>query len=98
MVIWWPGPVTSTGPSSSDRPPSRFKQPCPRRKALTSSPPSSPWPRTTLGRAGSSVPALRLDQIVEQLGLGVDRVMSEGSLYDRDLAALAIKQAQGDLM
>src|SRR3546814_16479060 len=24
--------------------------------------------------------------------------MTEGSLYDRDLAALAIKQAQGDLM
>lgn len=44
------------------------------------------------------MPALRLDQIVEQLALGVDRVMSEGSLYDRELAALAIVQARGDLI
>ena len=36
----------------------------------------------TAAAAIRSVPALRLDQIVEQLGLGVDRVMSEGSLYD----------------
>ena len=28
----------------------------------------------------------------------VDRVMGEGSLYDRELAALAVKQAQGDLI
>ncbi|TJV10825.1 MAG: carbon-phosphorus lyase complex subunit PhnI, partial [Mesorhizobium sp.] len=39
-----------------------------------------------------------LDQIVEQLALGVDRVMSEGSLYDRELAALAIVQARGDMI
>lgn len=38
------------------------------------------------------------EQISEQLGLAVDRVMAEGSLYDRHLAALAIKQAQGDLV
>ena len=37
-------------------------------------------------------------QIAEQLTLAVDRVMAEGSLYDRDLAALAIKQARGDLI
>jgi alpha-D-ribose 1-methylphosphonate 5-triphosphate synthase subunit PhnI len=49
-------------------------------------------------RGDRQVPALRLDQIVEQLGLGVDRVMSEGSLYDRELAALAIVQARGDLI
>jgi len=49
-------------------------------------------------RGDRSVPALRLDQITEQLALGVDRVMSEGSLYDRRLAALAIKQARGDLI
>ena len=30
-----------------------------------------------------------VDQIAGQLGLAVDRVMTEGSLYDRDLAALA---------
>lgn len=49
-------------------------------------------------RGDRSVPALTLDQIVGQLALGVDRVMSEGSLYDRRLAALAIKQARGDLI
>ncbi|CAN7337954.1 carbon-phosphorus lyase complex subunit PhnI [Mesorhizobium amorphae] len=49
-------------------------------------------------RGDRSVPALRLDQIVEQLALGVDRVMSEGSLYDPELAALAIVQARGDMI
>src|SRR5579871_3306531 len=37
-------------------------------------------------------------QIESQLSLAVDRVMAEGSLYDRELAALAIKQARGDLI
>ncbi|MCR9219215.1 MAG: carbon-phosphorus lyase complex subunit PhnI [Alphaproteobacteria bacterium] len=36
------------------------------------------------------------EQIRDQLKLAVDRVMTEGSLYDRDLAALALKQARGD--
>lgn len=49
-------------------------------------------------RGDRAVPALRLDQIVEQLGLAVDRAMGEGSLYDRELAALAITQARGDLI
>jgi alpha-D-ribose 1-methylphosphonate 5-triphosphate synthase subunit PhnI len=49
-------------------------------------------------RGDRSVPALSLAQITEQLALAVDRVMSEGSLYDRELAALAIKQARGDLI
>jgi alpha-D-ribose 1-methylphosphonate 5-triphosphate synthase subunit PhnI len=49
-------------------------------------------------RGDPAVPELTLAQIKEQLQLAVDRVMTEGSLYDRDLAALAIKQAQGDLM
>ena len=49
-------------------------------------------------RGDRSVPEVTLDQISEQLGLAVDRVMSEGSLYDRELAALAIKQARGDLI
>src|SRR3981081_2426874 len=39
-----------------------------------------------------------LAQIAEQLSLGVDRVMTEGSLYDRKLASLAIKQARGDMI
>ncbi len=46
----------------------------------------------------ATVPELSLAQISEQLSLGVDRVMTEGSLYDRELAALAIKQARGDLI
>jgi len=49
-------------------------------------------------RGNRNVPALRLDQIVEQLGLAVDRTMGEGSLYDKELAALAIVQARGDLI
>jgi alpha-D-ribose 1-methylphosphonate 5-triphosphate synthase subunit PhnI len=49
-------------------------------------------------RGDRSVPALRLDQIVEQLGLAVDRVMGEGSLYDKHLAALAILQSRGDMI
>src|SRR5262245_34454302 len=49
-------------------------------------------------RGDPSVPELTLDQIDQQLALAVDRVMTEGSLYDRELAALAIKQARGDLI
>lgn len=45
-----------------------------------------------------AVPVLTLDQIKQQMTLAVDRVMTEGSLYDADLAALAIKQAHGDLV
>ncbi len=49
-------------------------------------------------RGSKSVPALGTEQIVEQLTLGVARVMSEGSLFDTELAALAVKQARGDLI
>ncbi|MCR9138335.1 MAG: carbon-phosphorus lyase complex subunit PhnI [Alphaproteobacteria bacterium] len=49
-------------------------------------------------RGDRSVPAMQIEQIIEQLGLAVDRVMSEGSLYDRELAALAFKQARGDMI
>jgi alpha-D-ribose 1-methylphosphonate 5-triphosphate synthase subunit PhnI len=49
-------------------------------------------------RGDPAVPELSLAQIAEQLGLAVDRVMTEGSLYDRELAALALKQAQGDVV
>jgi alpha-D-ribose 1-methylphosphonate 5-triphosphate synthase subunit PhnI len=49
-------------------------------------------------RGDPSVPELSLGQIEAQLGRAVDRAMSEGSLYDRELAALAVKQAQGDLI
>jgi alpha-D-ribose 1-methylphosphonate 5-triphosphate synthase subunit PhnI len=47
-------------------------------------------------RGDTSVPELGVDQIREQMGLLVARVMNEGSLYDPGLAALALKQAQGD--
>ena len=49
-------------------------------------------------RGNPATPALSVAQIEQQLGRAVDRVMAEGSLYDRELAALAIKQAQGDLI
>ena len=49
-------------------------------------------------RGDPSVAEITPDQIDEQLALAVDRVMAEGSLYDRSLAALAIKQARGDLI
>src|SRR3990167_3697425 len=48
-------------------------------------------------RGDVSVPEIEIDQVREQLSLAIDRVMSEGSCYDRDLAALAVKQAGGDL-
>lgn len=47
-------------------------------------------------RGDPSVPEVSTTQIREQLGLAVARVMNEGSLADPDLAALALKQAQGD--
>jgi alpha-D-ribose 1-methylphosphonate 5-triphosphate synthase subunit PhnI len=49
-------------------------------------------------RGDPSLPEITPEQVAEQLTLAVDRVMTEGSLYDRDLAALAIKQARGDLI
>jgi alpha-D-ribose 1-methylphosphonate 5-triphosphate synthase subunit PhnI len=49
-------------------------------------------------RGDRAVAELDVGQISEQLALAVDRVMAEGSLYDRRLAALAIKQARGDLI
>ncbi|WP_298722820.1 carbon-phosphorus lyase complex subunit PhnI [uncultured Ferrovibrio sp.] len=47
-------------------------------------------------RGDPDVPELTVAQIREQLSLAVDRVMTEGSVYDPDLAALALKQARGD--
>ncbi|SDY30639.1 carbon-phosphorus lyase complex subunit PhnI [Citreimonas salinaria] len=49
-------------------------------------------------RGHPAVPELSIAQIREQMSLAVNRVMAEGSLYDPDLAALAIKQARGDLI
>ena len=48
-------------------------------------------------RRGDPVwPDLANDQVQQQLGLLVARVMAEASLHDPELAALAIRQAQGD--
>ncbi|MGF1777359.1 carbon-phosphorus lyase complex subunit PhnI [Vibrio nomapromontoriensis] len=44
------------------------------------------------------LPELSVAQVSEQLSGSVDRVMTEGGIYDRELAALAIKQANGDLV
>ena len=44
---------------------------------------------------GGSEP-VSVSQIRDQLRLAVDRTMSEGALYAPDLAALAIKQSEGD--
>jgi alpha-D-ribose 1-methylphosphonate 5-triphosphate synthase subunit PhnI len=52
----------------------------------------------TQRRGDLAVPELSIAQIMEQMKLAVDRVMTEGSVYDRELAALAIKQASGDLV
>ena len=49
-------------------------------------------------RGDPGIAELSVAQIREQLTLSVHRVMAEGSLYDPDLAALAIKQSRGDLI
>ncbi|QGZ63941.1 carbon-phosphorus lyase complex subunit PhnI [Paraburkholderia acidisoli] len=49
-------------------------------------------------RGDTRVPELSVAQIREQMRLAVARVMAEGSVYDEELAALAIKQAAGDLV
>ena len=49
-------------------------------------------------RGDVAVPELTVAQVREQMGLAVDRVMTEGSLYDPELAALALKQASGDVI
>ena len=49
-------------------------------------------------RGDTALPELSVAQIQTQLKLAVDRVMTEGSVCDPELAALAIKQASGDLV
>jgi len=49
-------------------------------------------------RSDRSLPAIGIDQIVAQLALAVDRVMAEASLFDRTLAALAVRQSRGDMI
>jgi alpha-D-ribose 1-methylphosphonate 5-triphosphate synthase subunit PhnI len=49
-------------------------------------------------RGDTTVAEMSVAQIKGQLTLAVNRVMAEGSLFDPDLAALAIKQSRGDLI
>src|SRR5579871_1973099 len=49
-------------------------------------------------RGDPALADLSVAQVQAQLGRAVDRVMAEGSLYDQQLGALAVKQAQGDLI
>ena len=49
-------------------------------------------------RGDTGIPELGLSQIAEQLQLAVARVMAEGSLFDPELAALALKQSRGDVI
>lgn len=52
----------------------------------------------SLRRGDTTLSELSVEQIQQQLALAVNRVMAEGSLYDPQLAALAIKQSWGDLV
>ncbi len=57
------------------------------------------WDLLAANRRGDkSIAKLGVDQIREQLRLAIARVITEGSVYDEELAALAIKQAAGDLV
>ena len=49
-------------------------------------------------RGDQSIPELSAKQIESQMSLAVARVMSEGALYDTGLAAIALKQARGDMV
>lgn len=49
-------------------------------------------------RGNTELPEIKADQIENQMGLAVDRVMAEASLYDPRAAAFALKQAQGDVV
>jgi alpha-D-ribose 1-methylphosphonate 5-triphosphate synthase subunit PhnI len=50
-----------------------------------------------LRNAGSSL-RLELDQLIERQRLAIDRVMSEGGLWSERLAALALRQVEGDVI
>jgi alpha-D-ribose 1-methylphosphonate 5-triphosphate synthase subunit PhnI len=49
-------------------------------------------------RDGGSSPPLGLDQLTERLSFAVDRVMGEAGLWAPELAAVALRQAQGDII
>jgi alpha-D-ribose 1-methylphosphonate 5-triphosphate synthase subunit PhnI len=49
-------------------------------------------------RDGGSSPPLEIGQLTERLNLAVDRVMGEAGLWAPDLAARALRQAEGDII
>jgi alpha-D-ribose 1-methylphosphonate 5-triphosphate synthase subunit PhnI len=49
-------------------------------------------------RTGGSSPPLQPEQVTERLNLAVDRVMGEAGLWAPRLAALAIRQTEGDVI
>ncbi len=49
-------------------------------------------------REGGSSPPLGLDQLTERLSFAVDRVMGEAGLWAPELAAIALRQAEGDII
>jgi len=49
-------------------------------------------------RNADPAPWLTTEQITGRMRLAVDRVMGEGSLYDEDTAADALRQAEGDVI
>jgi alpha-D-ribose 1-methylphosphonate 5-triphosphate synthase subunit PhnI len=49
-------------------------------------------------RDGGSSPPLELGQLTERLSFGVDRVMGEAGLWAPELAAVALRQAEGDII
>ncbi|TFD89852.1 carbon-phosphorus lyase complex subunit PhnI [Cryobacterium serini] len=50
------------------------------------------------GQGSTDAPRIDYPQIRNQMGVLVSRVMAEGSLYDPELAAKALLQAQGDVL
>lgn len=50
------------------------------------------------GRGSQTSPRIAYTQVREQMAVVVSRVMAEGSLYDPELAAKALLQAQGDVL
>jgi len=49
-------------------------------------------------RDGGASPPLEISQLTERLNLAVDRVMGEAGLWAPDLAARALRQAEGDII
>ncbi|MGW4123085.1 carbon-phosphorus lyase complex subunit PhnI [Nocardia sp. NPDC004711] len=50
------------------------------------------------GRGQETSPRIEHEQVREQMGVAIARAMTEGSLYDPDLAAKALLQSQGDML